>query len=660
LYVVGEGREQDAEASCLSTSYGLVFIGVESGAMPLLRLNNVSLAFGHRALLDGVDLEMFRGERVCLVGRNGEGKSSLLRILTGEVTPDDGELWVRPTTRIACLAQEVGMDSDDSVFDVVAGGLPELGRLISEYHHVASELAQGENPAALQRLSELQHELEVANGWQLEQRVESVLSRLELDSEAEFHSLSGGWRRRVMLARALVGEPEVLLLDEPTNHLDIEAIMWLETFMLDYAGALLFISHDRAFVRRLSTRIIELDRGQLTSWPGSYDDYVRRKAEQLEVEARHNALFDKKLSQEETWIRQGIKARRTRNEGRVRALQDLREQYRERRNRSGKVKLQLDKGEQSGKLVFEADNIDLAFADNTVIKGFSTTILRGDRIGIIGPNGVGKSTLIRVLLGELEPDSGRVRRGTKLQVAYFDQQRDQLDPDKSVMDNVAEGNQHVMVNGRDRHVASYLRDFLFPSERLQSPVSTLSGGERNRLLLARLFARPANLLVMDEPTNDLDVETLELLEELLMDYQGTLLLVSHDRAFLDNVITRSLVFAGKGAIGEYAGGYSDWLQQRKIGKAAGRTGNAPAAKPAAKTVPAPKPKKLSYKDQRELDGLPKQIEALDAEHAQLQEAMGAPGFYQQDKDEVAATLARLELVGEELEACYSRWEVLDT
>jgi ATP-binding cassette subfamily F protein uup len=644
----------------LSTSYGPVFIDVESDAMPLLRLNNISLAFGHRALLDGVNLEMFRGERVCLVGRNGEGKSSLLRIISGEVTPDDGELWVRPATRIACLAQEVGMDSNDSVFDVVAGGLPELGRLISEYHHTASELAHADNPAALQRLSELQHELEAVDGWQLEQRVESVLSRLELDSEAVFHSLSGGWRRRVMLARALVGEPDVLLLDEPTNHLDIEAIMWLETFMLDYPGALLFVSHDRAFVRRLSTRIIELDRGQLTSWPGSYDDYVRRKAEQLEVEARHNALFDKKLSQEEAWIRQGIKARRTRNEGRVRALQELREQYRERRNRSGKVKLQLDKGEQSGKLVFEADNIDLAFDDNTVIKGFSTTIMRGDRIGIIGPNGVGKSTLIRVLLGKLAPDSGRVRSGTKLQAAYFDQQRELLDLDKSVMDNVAEGSQHVTVNGRDRHVASYLRDFLFPPERLQSPVSTLSGGERNRLLLARLFARPANLLVMDEPTNDLDVETLELLEELLMDYQGTLLLVSHDRAFLDNVVTRSLVFEGKGVIGEYVGGYSDWLQQKKTGKPAGQTAGDPAAKSATKTAPVSKPKKRSYKDQRELDGLPQQIEALDAEQTQLQEAIGEPGFYQQEEGRVAATLARLEAVGEELEACYSRWEALES
>jgi ATP-binding cassette subfamily F protein uup len=387
---------------------------------------------------------------------------------------------------------------------------------------------------------------------------------------------------------------------------------------------------------------------------------VRRKAEQLEVEARHNALFDKKLSQEEAWIRQGIKARRTRNEGRVRALQELREQYRQRRNRSGKVKLQLDKGEQSGKLVFDAENINLAFGDNTVIRDFSTTIMRGDRIGIIGPNGVGKSTLIRVLLGKLTPDSGRVRGGTKLQAAYFDQQRDQLDLDKSVMDNVAEGSQHVTVNGRDRHVASYLRDFLFPPERLQSPVSTLSGGERNRLLLARLFARPANLLVMDEPTNDLDVETLELLEELLMDYQGTLLLVSHDRAFLDNVVTRSLVFEGGGVIGEYVGGYSDWLQQKKSERPAGQTAGAPAAKTAMKTAPASKPRKLSYKDQRELDGLPQQIEALDAEQTQLQEAIGEPGFYQQGEGEVAATLARLEAVGEELEACYSRWEELES
>jgi len=630
--------------------------------MPLLRLNKVSLAFGHRALLDAADLEVFRGERVCLVGRNGEGKSSLMRLLSGEVAPDDGECWIRPAMRVAYLAQEIGMDCDDTVFDVVAAGLSGLGQLISDYHRTATELEQADNPAALHRLSELQQALEAANGWQLEQRVETVLSRLDLDSEAVFHSLSGGWRRRVMLARALVCEPDILLLDEPTNHLDIEAITWLEEFMLDYAGALLFISHDRAFVRRLSTRIIELDRGQLSSWPGSYDEYVRRKAEQLEVEARHNALFDKKLSQEEAWIRQGIKARRTRNEGRVRALQALREAHRQRRNRTGSARLALDGGEQSGKQVFEAEAVSLSFGGNRVIDNFSTTILRGDRVGIIGPNGAGKSTLIKLLLGELQPDSGQVRRGTRQQVAYFDQQRELLNADKSVMDNVADGSQHVVVNGRDRHVASYLRDFLFPAERLQSPVSTLSGGERNRLLLARLFAKPANLLVMDEPTNDLDVETLELLEELLMDYQGTLLLVSHDRAFLDNVVTSTLVFEGAGVIGEYVGGYTDWLRHSTAASkaAAGSHHNETSVKAGPGEAAALKPKKLSYKEQRELDALPEKIGELEALQAQLQTAIGDPGFYQQPHEQVNEIVERLQAVEEELTDCFARWEVLES
>ena len=628
--------------------------------MPLLRLNKVSLAFGHQALLDSIDLELHRGERICLVGRNGEGKSSLLRILSGEVIPDDGEVWIRPAMRIAYLAQEVGMDSNDTVFDVVAAGLSGLGKLISDYHHTVTELEHSDDPAILKRLSDLQQALEAADGWQLEQRVETVLSRLQLDSDAVFHSLSGGWRRRVMLARALVCDPDVLLLDEPTNHLDIEAITWLEEFMLEYEGALMFVSHDRAFVRRLSTRIIELDRGQLTSWPGSYDDYVRRKVEQLEVEARHNALFDKKLSQEETWIRQGIKARRTRNEGRVRALQEMREQHRQRRKRAGKARLQLDGGGQSGKLVFEAEDVSLRFGENTVISHLSTTILRGDRIGIIGPNGAGKSTLIKVLLGELEPDSGHVRRGTRQQVAYFDQQREQLNADKSVMDNVADGSQQVLVNGRDRHVASYLRDFLFPAERLQSPVSTLSGGERNRLLLARLFAKPANLLVMDEPTNDLDVETLELLEELLMDYHGTLLLVSHDRAFLDNVVTSTLVFEGAGVIGEYVGGYSDWLRHKTAAEKPARKNNtASTVKVAPGQAVSEKPEKLSYKDQRELDALPGKIEKLEAEQTQLQATMGESDFYQQSHEQVTVILERMQAVEEELEVCFGRWEALE-
>ncbi len=633
--------------------------------MPLLRLDNVSLAFGHRALLDGVSLEVRRGERVCLVGRNGEGKSSLLRIIGREISADDGELWLRPGMRVAYLAQEATLDSSQSVFAVVAGGLPELGQMITDYHQAVAALEHAHDMASLQRLAELQHVLEAAGGWELEQRVERVLSRLQLDGDAGFHTLSGGWRRRVMLARALVLEPDVLLLDEPTNHLDIEAITWLEDFMLDYPGALLFISHDRAFVRRLATRIIELDRGQLGSWPGNYDDYLRRKTEQLEVEARHNALFDKKLGQEEAWIRQGIKARRTRNEGRVRALKDLREQHRQRRERSGKADLQLDGGAQSGKLVFEAEHISLKFGEQVIIRDFSTTVLRGDRVGIIGPNGVGKSTLIKVLLGELQPDSGMVKRGTRQQVAYFDQQREQLDPQATVMESVGEGSPRVVINGRDRHVAGYLRDFLFPPERLQSPVSTLSGGERNRLLLARLFARPANLLVMDEPTNDLDVETLELLEELLLDYAGTLLLVSHDRAFLDNVVTSSLVFEGDGVIGDYVGGYSDWLRQRQ--ESAVKSAVSPSLRreagdklPPAQVKPAGKARKLSYREQRELASLPQRIEVLEKEQAGLQQQTADAGFYRRPADEVAVALARLEAIATELEDCYARWEALES
>jgi len=629
--------------------------------MPLLRLDKTSLAYGHHALLDRAELEITRGERLCLVGRNGEGKSSLLRLVSGEAAPDEGSVWIRPGTRVALLAQEVALDSRDSVFDVVAGGLPELGRLISDYHHTTAELAGASTPEGLERLARLQHELEAQGGWQIEQRVETVLARLGLEGDAGFDTLSGGWRRRVMLARALVADPDLLLLDEPTNHLDIEAITWLEEFLLDYTGALLFISHDRAFVRRLATRIIELDRGRLTSWPGDYDAYVAGKAEQLEVEARHQALFDKKLSQEEAWIRQGIKARRTRNEGRVRALKALREERRARRERSGTVDLRLEQGSLSGKRVLEVEHVSLGFDGRTVIRDFSVSILRGDRIGIIGPNGAGKSTLIRVLLGEQEPDSGVVQRGTRLEVAYFDQQRAQLDPQATLMDSVADGRLSVTINGRSKHVAGYLQDFLFPPERLQSPVSTLSGGERNRLLLARLFTRPANLLVMDEPTNDLDVETLELLEELLLDFQGTLLLVSHDRAFLDNVVTSTLVFEGDGRIGEYVGGYSDWLRQRQAAaresKRAATEGIAKPSPPQAK--PAGKPKKLSYMDQRELDALPARIEALETEQAQLHETVNDSGFYQRSPDDINTALERLETIGCELETCYERWGILE-
>ena len=629
--------------------------------MPLLRLDKVSLAYGHRPLLEQAQLEIHRGERVCLVGRNGEGKSSLIRLLCGESVPDDGRIWMRPGTRIAHLAQEVSPDSDASVFDIVASGLAELGQLISQYHHTAIELARAPTPVLTARLSQLQHDLEVGDGWRLEQRVETVLSRLNLDGDASMHSLSGGWRRRAMLARALVCEPDLLLLDEPTNHLDIDAITWLEEFLVNYPGALLFVTHDRAFLQRLGTRIVELDRGALTSWPGSYDDYLRRKQNQLEVEAQHDALFDKKLSQEELWIRQGVKARRTRNEGRVRALEALREKRRQRRDRVGKVDLKLEDGESSGQLVFEAVHADFSYADNAVIKDFSVRVMRGDRIGIIGPNGAGKSTLIKLLLGELKPTRGRLRRGTRLKVAYFDQQRAELDPNAMVMDSVGEGSQTVTINGRAQHVAGYLQNFLFPSERLRSPVSTLSGGERNRLLLARLFARPANLLVMDEPTNDLDVETLELLEELLLEYQGTLLLVSHDRTFLDNAVTSTLVFESSGLVKEYVGGYSNWLRQRPIPPVPKSAAPARARKLATVTESQRiASRKLSYKEQRELNALPGKIERLEAEQSRLHSSVSDPGFYQQPGEAIAATLARLQTVTVELETCYIRWETLES
>jgi len=632
--------------------------------MPLLRLDNVSLAYGPRPLLDNVKLEIDAGERVCLVGRNGEGKSSLLRILGGEVVPDDGTVWIRPGARIAHLAQDVAPDSGETVFDVVAGGLPEVGRLLSDYHHTAAELAHTQTDAGVQRLSNLQHELESRNGWELEQRVQDMLARMDLDGEAAIRTLSGGRRRRAMLARALVCKPDVLLLDEPTNHLDIEAITWLEDFLANYAGAVLFVSHDRAFLKRLATRIVELDRGQLSSWPGNYDDYLTRKAEAIAVEAQHHALFDKKLAQEEVWIRQGVKARRTRNQGRVRVLEALREQRRQRRERVGTAKLTLDDAERSGQLVFEAERVNFSYGDTVVIRDLTTRIMRGDRIGLIGPNGAGKSTLIKLLVGELEPTSGRLYRGTNLQVAYFDQQRAQLDPKALVMNSVGAENQMVTVNGRTRHVTGYLQDFLFPPDRLRSPVRTLSGGERNRLLLARLFTQPANLLVMDEPTNDLDVETLELLEEVLLEYQGTLLLVSHDRVFLDHAVTSTLVFEGGGRIGEYVGGYSDWLryQQNTLAPTPEPSPRVPTSAPA--DTPSlenlgVKSKKLSFKKQRELNDLPKQIDLLETEQAQLHARISEAAFYQQPGEAVTATLARLKKVTGELAACYVRWEALE-
>jgi ATP-binding cassette subfamily F protein uup len=626
--------------------------------MSLIQLDNVSLAYGHVPLLDHAQLQIEPGERICLVGRNGAGKSTLMHVLRGAVTPDDGSVWRQAGLRMAYLSQEVPTDETHSVFEVVTAGLAEVGQLLAAYHQAVVAVSEDSSAAAMDRLAKLQQQLEAADGWRLEQRVEEVITRLELPADRLLSELSGGFKRRVLLAQALVTDPELLLLDEPTNHLDIDGIRWLEEFLLNWNGSLLFITHDRAFLQRLATRILELDRGNLSSWPGDYGHYLRKKAELAEQEATQNAKFDKVLAQEEAWIRQGIKARRTRNEGRVRALEALRRERAQRRERQGKVKMELEQGDTSGKLVVEVENASVSYEGRFVIRDFSTRIQRGDRIGIIGPNGAGKTTLLRLLLGELTPDSGSVRLGTKLQVAYFDQQRAQLDPDKTVLDNLNYGSDTVTINGKPRHVMGYLQDFLFAPQRVRSPVSSLSGGERNRLMLARLFTQPANLLVMDEPTNDLDVETLELLEELLAEYSGTLLLVSHDRAFLDNVVTSTLVFEGDGRIGEYVGGYADWLRQRAVAK--------PEAKPAApKQVPAKaaepaKRRKLSYKEQRELETLPDRIEALETEQQALQAQISQPSFYQQDNETVSATLARCEELEQELEQCLERWEALES
>ena len=598
--------------------------------MPIVRFDKVSLSFGLKPLLDDVNLQLRRGERVCLLGRNGEGKSSLLQLIGKNRLPDSGEVWVRPGARIASLAQEVSSASEVSVRSVVLGGVGP---------HTPEDQ------------------------WQAELQVDQVISRLGLEAEAPMSALSGGWRRRVMLGRALVAAPDVLLLDEPTNHLDIDAITWLENMMLEFAGALFFVSHDRAFVRRLATKIVELDRGQLRVWPGGYDDYVLQKRAALEVEAKHAALFDKKLAQEEVWIRQGVEARRTRNEGRVRALKQLRIERSERRERIGNVELRAQDASPSGKLVFETENVSLEFGARAIITDFSVRIQRKDRIGIIGANGCGKTRLIKLLVGELEPTRGTIKRGTKLLPAYFDQQREQLNPEASIADNVTGGSgDTVIIDGQARHVSGYLRDFLFPPERLNAPVSMLSGGERNRLLLARLFARPSNLLIMDEPTNDLDAETLELLEEMVADYAGTLLLVSHDRAFLDNVVTSTLVFEGDGQINEYVGGYSEWLLQRRIPKSVQQTGvrgGAESRPAAASSAAGAKKQRLSYKEQRELAQLPEKIQHLEAEQSQLTTLISDPVAFQRNQTEGNQALQRLHALELELESAYARWETLD-
>jgi ATP-binding cassette subfamily F protein uup len=625
--------------------------------MPLLRLDNVSLAYGHLPLLAHVDFQVEPGERVCLLGRNGAGKTTLQRVITGEALPDAGDVWRQDALRIAHVEQEVPPDTEQTIYEVVAAGLGELGALLTEYYVVTHEAAAAES-TSLHRMAELQARIDALAGWNIGQKVETVLTRLGLPADQRLARCSGGIRRQVMLARALVSEPELLLLDEPTNHLDITAITWLEDFLLDYRGALIFITHDRMFLKHLATRIIELDRGELTSFPGDFEAYLRKKEELLEIEARTTANFDKKLAGEEAWARQGIKARRTRNEGRARALQAMRRERSQRLELQGKVRFGLDAGVLSGKLVADLRRVSFRYGDNFIIRDLSTIILRGDRIGIMGPNGCGKSTLLKLILGEVEPTSGEVVMGTRLKLAYFDQHRRELNPEKTVRENMTDGSDYVTVRGRSRHVTGYLKDFLFPPQRIDSPVQALSGGERNRLLLAKIFTQSANMLVLDEPTNDLDVETLELLEDLLADYEGTLLLVSHDRTFLDNVVTSTLVFEGEAKFGEYAGGYEDWTRQRMVTPPR-ELPKQDRARPFAVKKRNIKDRKLSYKEQRELEALPEKIEALELEQSELHRLMGDGDFYRQPSDKITAALERLEAIKNELEACYGRWEVLE-
>lgn len=624
--------------------------------MALLTLRNITVSFGGPVLFDQINLAIESGDKICLVGRNGTGKSTLLKLLNGQIIADSGEINRSPDLNIAMLEQEIPNDVHGSIYDVVADGLGNIGQLIAQYEHVVQQLGDDPDGKFLKQFERLHQELDASDGWQLQQRVSSILSRMDLQPDIDFSKLSGGMKRRVLLARALVNEPDLLLLDEPTNHLDIEGIKWLEEFMNSFDKAILFISHDRAFTRKLARRVFDLDRGQLSSWDCGFDDYLIRKQEALENEATMQAEFDKKLAREEVWIRQGIKARRTRNEGRVRALEKMRKTYSDRRVKLGSATIKLDDAAKSGRLVTDAQHITHGYDGRTLIDDLSITIMRGDRIGIIGPNGVGKSTLINILIGQLTPDHGTVKQGTNLEPAYFDQLRDQLDETKTVIDNVGEGRTTITIGDQSKHIIGYLQDFLFSPDRARSPVSALSGGERNRLLLAKLFTKPANILIMDEPTNDLDVETLELLEELLLNFDGTLILVSHDRAFLNNVITSTLVFEGNGKINEYIGNYDDYLRQRSI--------------PGDKTKPAinkekqtsagnKKEKKLSYQEQKELDALPASIDTLESDIAALTEKMSAADFYQSDSEIISKANSDLESLQQQLDTAFQRWDALE-
>jgi len=632
--------------------------------MDLIRISKAQLAFGTHALLNNADAVIESGERVCIVGRNGAGKSTLLKVLDGQVILDDGEINQLGGLKISRLEQDPPKGASGTVFDYVAQGMPEIANLLIDYHHVSNELQTECTDQLLNKLERLSNKLEAADGWRFDSRIQLVLTKLELSPDAKLESLSGGWLRKVALARALVSEPDLLLLDEPTNHLDMTSVMWLEQFLKDFKGGIVFISHDRAFIRAIATRILDLDRGKLISYPGDYATYLEQKAHDLKVEESQNALFDKRLAEEEAWIRQGVKARRTRNEGRVRELKQLRNERKQRVDQVGKTDFNIETADRSGKLVFEAKHLSHAFKEKTIVSDFSTLVMRGDRIGLVGPNGVGKTTLLKLMFGDLAPDSGETKQGVNLEFAYFDQYREKLDEEATVQDNVAEGKQEVMMGGRSRHVLGYLQDFLFPPARARTPVKALSGGEKNRLLLAKLFLKPSNILVLDEPTNDLDIETLELLEDIINQYQGTVIIVSHDREFIDNTCSSVWAFEGNGKVTDIVGGYSDYeayvsylaeQEKQAVQPAAKKVEKqpTPAAKPAAKT------NKLSYKLKLELEQLPNKMEQLEADVEAQQNVVGDPDFFKQDSDITTKALNHLAQLESDLEAAFERWEELE-
>ena len=632
--------------------------------MDLIRISKAQLAYGTHPLLDNADAVIESGERVCIVGRNGAGKSTLLKVLDGQVILDDGEINQVGSLKISRLEQDPPKGASGTVFDYVAQGMPEIANLLIDFHHVSTQLQTDCTDQLLNKLERLSNKLEAADGWRFDSRIQLVLTQLELTPDAKLESLSGGWLRKVALARALVSEPDLLLLDEPTNHLDMTSVMWLEQFLKEFKGGIVFISHDRAFIRAVATRILDLDRGKLISYPGDYATYLEQKAHDLKVEETQNALFDKRLAEEEAWIRQGVKARRTRNEGRVRELKQLRNERKKRVDQVGKTDFNIETADRSGKLVFEAKHLNHAFKDKIIADDFSTLVMRGDRIGLVGPNGIGKTTLLKLLFGDLKADSGEIKQGVNLEFAYFDQYREKLDEEATVQDNVAEGKQEVMMSGRSRHVLGYLQDFLFPPARARTPVKALSGGEKNRLLLAKLFLKPSNILVLDEPTNDLDIETLELLEDIINQYQGTVLIVSHDREFIDNTCSSVWAFEGNGKVTDIVGGYSDYEAYTNYLAEQQKQQQQQPVKKVEKPEPAPvksnnKANKLSYKLKLELEQLPNKMEQLEAELEKQQERVSHEDFFKQDSDVTAKELNHLAQLESDLEAAFERWEELE-